>query len=638
MQKPLFIFLLLFFPLLTQGQTDSTITLKIVEINSVRLFSKATGFSETKIDSISLSKIKNQSLGYLLSQNTSAFIKNYGPGALSSITLRGGSAYHTLVLWNGFSLANPMNGVMDVSLIPLSLFENISIQYGGSSSQWGSGAISGAIHLNDNTNFNQQSSVRIGTRFNSSSGLVSFGKVSFGTSKFSSTLKYFQVNENNNYKFELNGLSKTQTHANNNGYGIISENTYLFNATTNISFNFWHQYSNRQIAPLASQINSSAVQRDNNLRYALIYKTSKKKSGFIFRNAFFNESIYYNDNYLLYPSLSLCKTFISEPEYSISINHFHSLQAGLNLTKTSAITTEYIDHKTISREAIFLSYKFSKHHFSVSPSVRKEYSNLNTAPLTYSVGLEQTLTNWLSYSGNYNTIYRNPQINDLYWNPGGNINLLPESGHSEDGTLSIDVIRLMDITKNDSTHASFEFTFFNKNIDNWIAWTPRGNIWYPMNIKSVHSYGSETFIHLLKTNKFLSAKFDLFYAYTISETTSSRIGNDASVNKQLIYVPIHKAGFNFFINYKSYSLTYNFTYTGNRFTSTDNLEFLVANKIHSLQIDYSFQLKNNQFSLFTRIDNLFNEKYFVVANRPQPLRNYGFGIVMQFNKKQTKIN
>ena len=636
MQKQLFIFLLLFFPLLTQGQKDSTILLKIVEINSVRLYSKATGFSEMKIDSNTISKTKDQSLSTLLSQNSSAFIKNYGPGALSSITLRGGSAYHTLVLWNGFSLANPMNGVMDVSLIPLSLFENISIQYGGASSQWGSGAISGAIHLNDNNTINQRNSIRVGTRFNTSTGLVSFGSIGFGSTKFSSTLKYFQVNEDNKYKYEFNGLNKIQTHANNKGYGIISENTYLFNANTNISLNFWHQYSNRQIAPLATQINSTAVQRDNNLRYVLIFKTTNKRSGFIFRNAFFNESIYYNDNSLLYPSLSLCKTFTSEPEYTLSINNFHTIQAGLNLTNTSAISTEYRDKKTISREAIFLSYKFSKNNFSASTSVRKEYSNLNTAPLTYSIGLEQTLTNWLYYSGNFNTIYRNPQINDLYWNPGGNINLLPESGQSEEGTLSIDVIRLLGFSKNNSTRVSFESTFFNKNIDNWIAWTPRGNIWYPMNIKSVHSYGSETFIHLLKKNKLFSTKTDLFYAYTISETTSSLIGNDASVNKQLIYVPIHKAGFIFSLEYKYLSLTYYFTYTGNRFTSTDNLEFLIANKIHSFQIDYYFKIKNNQFTLFTRIDNLFNEKYFAVSNRPQPLRNYGFGITMQFNKNNQK--
>lgn len=620
----------------THGQTDSTITLKIVEINSVRLSSKATGFSELKIDSASISKTKDQSLSTLLSQNSTAFIKNYGPGALSSITLRGGSAYHTLVLWNGFSLANPMNGVMDASLIPVSLFENISIQYGGASSQWGSGAISGAIHLNDNNIFNQRNSIRIGSRFNSSSGLVSFGSIGFGSTKFSSTFKYFQVNENNHYQFELNGENKTQTHAKNSGYGIISENTYLFSNKTTISFNFWHQYANRQIAPLLTQINSSAVQRDNNLRYVLIFKTTNKNSGFIFRNAFFNESIYYNDNSLLNPSISLCKTFTSEPEYFLSINNFHSIQVGLNLTNTSAITTEYTNQKTISREALFLSYKFSVNTFSATASIRKEHSTLNTAPLTYSIGLDQTLTNWLSYSGNYSTIYRNPQINDLYWNPGGNINLLPESGHSEEGTLSINVIRLLGLSKNDSTHVSIESTYFNKNIDNWIAWTPRGNIWYPMNIKSVHSYGSETFIHLLRKNKLFSAKADLFYSYTISETISSSIKNDASVNKQLIYVPIHKAGFIFSIEYKNLSFTYYFTYTGNRYTSTDNLEFLSANKIHSFQIDYYFKIKNYQFTLFTRTDNLFNEKYFAVSNRPQPLRNYGFGISMQFNKNKPK--
>ncbi len=615
------------------AQSDSVVTLKTIEINSVRTSNKNSGFKTLTFDSLTIENRRDLSLAELLSDKTSAYLKDYGPGALSTISLRGGSSYHTAVLWNGFSISNQMNGVMDFHLLPIFLFENIELQYGGSSGIWGSGAISGALHLNDNNTINQKNSLTLSTRYNDASGINSTLSLKVRKGKFSSSFKYFQLNEKNNFSFLYNGKEKNQTHADYFGYGLILENSYLINNHSTLSFNFWHQYASRNLAPSLTELKSNAVQRDNNLRYSLIYSTTSKSLRFVFRNAYFNEHIYFNDEFLINPSISLCKTFISEPEFQYLLNDRHSFQTGINFTSVRAITSEYKKTALVNRNAIYFTYKYQTKTLSTSVSFRKEYSTLANAPLTYSAGIDYLIINWLRIFGNAGSVFRNPQVNDLYWVPGGNINLLPEKGFSEEATIDLNVYNLLLNKTSDSTSIHFEFTFFNKNIDNWIAWTPHGTIWYPTNIKSVHSSGTESKISYKKVFSNFFVAIDGFYSYTLSQTTASLLSFDASINKQLIYVPYHKAGFNFKCSSKHFGIDYTFSYTGIRYTSTDNFYSLNSFSLNSIQLNYFLKRSNFQWNLFMRASNLFNENYILVINHPEPLRNYSFGISILVNQK-----
>ncbi|MBK9781989.1 MAG: TonB-dependent receptor [Anaerolineales bacterium] len=425
---------------------------------------------------------------------------------------------------------------------------------------------------------------------------------------------------------------KKQVHAESKGSGLIAENTYSINTTTAINFNFWYQYANRNIAPVMTEAISNAVQRDRNYRYNITFTKDGNKGRFAFRNAYFNESLYYNDSALSQPSNSLCKTFISEPEYSYAFNEHHSIQTGINFTKINAITAEYNQEEEVIRESIYLSYRFQFRKLILSASARKEFNNYEKPPFAFSLGANYKMNSWIKLLANYSTVYRNPQVNDLYWQPGGNIDLLPETGYTYEGTIDLDLLHFARKIHNDTNAISIQLTAFNKNIDNWIAWTPHGILWTPGNIKSVHSYGSESvFIfrkHFAKTGIRLSA----FYGYTVSETTSSEIPYDASVGKQLIYVPFHKAGGTFSVYYKKSIVSVNHTFTGVRFINTDNSDFLESYGLSNVQIDQRFDMKNNSIAAFFRIDNLFNTDYQSVQNRPQPLRTYSIGINLTFRQ------
>ncbi len=68
-----------------------------------------------------------------------------GPGAASTVFLRGGNSNHALVLVDGVRVNSTGQGVFDFAHLPLDQIERIEIVRGPRASQWGSDAIGGVI-------------------------------------------------------------------------------------------------------------------------------------------------------------------------------------------------------------------------------------------------------------------------------------------------------------------------------------------------------------------------------------------------------------------------------------------------------------------------------------------------------------
>ena len=141
------LFILNVSPFCTNAQ--DTIALQSVEVYTEKTNFSGLGKKIETIDSTLLSQFKFNSLADLISSNSSIFIKQYGSGGLATTAFRGGNASQTAIIWNGFNIQNPMLGQTDIGLLPSVLFDNVSIEYGGSSSLWGSGAVAGSIFLNN---------------------------------------------------------------------------------------------------------------------------------------------------------------------------------------------------------------------------------------------------------------------------------------------------------------------------------------------------------------------------------------------------------------------------------------------------------------------------------------------------------
>lgn len=76
------------------------------------------------------------------------FVRNYGGlGGLKTVSLRGASATHTVVVLDGIRLNVAANGLVDLGQIPTSLVEHVAIERGSRSAAWGAGAIGGVLEL-----------------------------------------------------------------------------------------------------------------------------------------------------------------------------------------------------------------------------------------------------------------------------------------------------------------------------------------------------------------------------------------------------------------------------------------------------------------------------------------------------------
>ncbi len=147
--------------LYAQGIQDSLFRIRGVEVVAERIFVKEeAGMKQTKVDSLVMRNKVNLSLSDLLSENTSVFIKNHGRGALATASFRGTAASHTQVTWNGMNISSPMAGMVDFSLIPVYIIDDLNLKHGASSIADQSGGIGGSINIANSADWAERRTVK----------------------------------------------------------------------------------------------------------------------------------------------------------------------------------------------------------------------------------------------------------------------------------------------------------------------------------------------------------------------------------------------------------------------------------------------------------------------------------------------
>lgn len=624
----------LFWGLNSFGQSntnDTTFLLKEVIVTANRITNFSAGTKVNPIDSLSLSQHSNQNLSDLLVDESPLFIKSYGLGALATSSFRGGSANHTAILWNGFNINSPMNGQLDLSLVPVNFSDAISIQYGGTSALWGSGAVGGAIHLTNNAKFNTGLSTKINLSAGSFESYSQQASVEFSKKRFISSIKLFNTSAKNNFQynniFSPENIKVTQSNAELKSYGLLSENYFLIKEHQKLNLFLWCQHTDRNIPPTMLQLTNKSNQIDNNYRITSEWKYDKKKATTYIRAAYFNETLIYSDAIYKYADTNRSQSIITEAETKINLSTKHFINIGINNTFANAIASGYPSKPQQNRTALFASYLYTTKNekLRANVSIRQEMIENKFVPFTYSAGTDYQFIKWLSLTANFSKVYRIPTFNDLYWNPGGNPNLLPESGYSEEIGLKLNF-------KNNRIAFTSDATVFNRKMENWIIWLPGKSYWSPQNIMNVWSRGMETNSTLsIKINK-AKISFSVLTNYVVSTNQQAKSANDASIDKQLIYVPMYSGHAKISLEYKGFAFSYRHNYTGYRYTSTDDTQYLLPFYLGSFYLSYKMQLKNSIANVFIQANNVWNEQYQVMLNRAMPQQNFNAGISFEFNK------
>lgn len=623
---PGWLLMLLSGPLARAQQAPDTVQLPAAVITAARTVELAPGWKLLELTGADLAPYRQKPLSDLLADETSAFVKSYGQGSLATTSFRGGGAGHTAILWNGFNIGSPMNGQLDLSLVPVGVADRVSVQYGSSAALWGSGAVGGAVLLETGSRFGQGLQAEAGASFGSFGDLRQNAGLSMGTARSATRITLFHVAARNDMEYQLSVPGGTETRRLSNAdltqYGLLAGQDLRISSDQQAGLHLWYQNSDRGIPATLAQSGSSARQEDQSLRLTGDWQRTGPRLAYQARAGLFQDQLLWHQAIPGPGEASSSMSLVTEAEMNFRPWPGHTVQGGVNLTHGEARAAAYAHTPRQDRAALFASWSYRSRHrrWASCLSLRQEWMDGSGVPFTFSVGSSYRLKPWLSVKANGSRLYRVPTFNDLYWLPGGNPDLQPE--HGWNGDLGL----VASWSPAGGRMAwSGELTGFDRQVKNWIIWLPGPAWWSPSNIMEVWSRGVETNggaqLQLRRTR----LEWKAGTSYVLSTNQVAKGVNDASVGKQLIHVPMYSAHAKTGLTRGPFAASVILRYTGARYTSTDNLHYLPAFLLADATMSYDLRCgKGGKLQLMLEALNLFNERYQVLADRPMPMRNWRF--------------
>jgi len=645
-----------------QGIRDSVFTIRQVEITAGSIFRKEeAGMKETKVDSLVLSGKINLSLSELLSENTPVFIKSHGRGALATASFRGTAASHTQVNWNGININSPMAGMVDFSLIPVYIIDELNLKHGNASITDRAGGLGGTININNTTNWNHKTSIKYMQGIGSYKTFDEFLQFNCGNKKVHSKTRVYHNYSKNDYPFinrrignidnKTGTITNPQSTNENAGYtrsGILQEVYYRPDHNNIVSVKYWGQWADRTIpratsyeGPDHSNLNN---QTDVDHKVVADWEHFADRSKLEFRTGYSDKKL----DYVLknnIPGLGLIpaiysesnqRSFMNHLSYSYDFNSGLSIESSLDANLHDVISRDSVQKTGYEQQRFESSFFLAMHknfadRLNINLMLRQDWLDHQLLlPVPY-LGFDFRLIKGrkLFLKGNIARNYHHPSLNDLYWKPGGNPDLLPEEGMSYE--LGLEYMPEMENHMFQS-----ELTVYRSGINNWIIWVPSyKGYWEPGNIKRVKSQGVELNIQLKGNIGMVSYKILGTYAYTSSVNYGDPlVWGDESFGKQLVYIPLHSGNVMVHLSYKGFFITYQHHSYSERYTTSSNdvtrRDWLYPYFMNELILGKEIHVKKLALSAEFKIYNLFNETYHSILYRPMPGRNYLLLFMIKF--------
>ena len=583
----------------------------------------------------------NYSLAQSLQEQNLVFLKSYGPGLLSSILSRGTDPAHTPILWNGFSLQNSVNANPEPSIETIPNNYQAAYYPGGQSGLFGSGAMGGTVHISPSF------SLPFGISASGAAEFGSFGRnsqnlnVGYQDEKTSVSAGFRLFKATNNFQFVNRAILgkpvQRLQHAEASGTSVNADFKYEVRKGETIMASVWYQFNHRQIPPTMLTSVSSGEQIDENVRSMIGWtKNIKRDHNLSIKTAFLYDYLFYNDNALTIPSLMVQYASLSRVEYDYHFLSNHAIFVGLNHSYYKTYMLEYhgvSPHR--NQSALFVGYKYSlpKNLGEAAVQAVEEFTDGKFVPFCPSLSVLLKPKPFLPIRVRVNRNYRQPTFNDLYWVPGGNPNLKPELGFSQELGIGFEKKYTK---KANSFNIAIYGTGFHNSMQNRIAWVPGPVFWSPVNIDRTRAYGAESDLKFSWKNKKWALNFTANYSYTKSIRTKERFTGDPAYKKQLIYMPEHFGGAGVEISYHKTSLYYRHRFTGKRYTLADNSRSIPGFQTGSIGISQTVTVYGINLKIWFTCDNIANVQYEVLEYRPMPGRNYRGGLTISFNKKIPK--
>jgi iron complex outermembrane receptor protein len=609
----------------TVAQNDSIRTILDEAVILVEKKSKNNVIGQKKIIITTSQVIKNPiNLTNLLRYNSPISFRDYGNGGLSTARFRGTSASNTAVLWNGISINAIGSGQTDFNSLSASISDEIIVSSGGGSVTYGSGAIGGVVHLNDNLLFNKHKNFTLFSSYGSFNTTSNFFKTNIGTGKWAIKLATTYNYSDNDYTYidtrykDLEGNLLKNENGDYKNYGINFSLGYQFSYKNKLYLYTTGYYGNRLFSDgLPNPAAGSERNEDFNQRNLIKWVYSFSNFTQLVNLSYLTQEYrYYNDknteNYVFGSSKNYNIKYTLKYRFSNNIKTSASLIYDNNSGTTNQISSK---ERTFFAALASITFKPTE-KLTTAINFRKEVNSDFTVPLSFSLAVEKEITKSLILKTNISRNYRVPTFNELYWPVVGNLQLLPEKSIQGEigGTFKKKRIQI-------------KTSFFYIYLEDKILWLPSAasNLWRPRNVGSVVHKGIETFINVSKKIGTHSFNFSTNYTFTLAKNKET--------NKFLPYAPKHLFNFNLEYTYKKTTFFVQNLYQSKVYTNEINLNFYSLNSLNVTNIGSNltvFQHKKKNLVLGLKINNIFNKVYYFSNLRPMPGTNFNININYKF--------
>jgi len=235
--------------------------------------------------------------------------------------------------------------------------------------------------------------------------------------------------------------------------------------------------------------------------------------------------------------------------------------------------------------------------------------------MTYSLvsnyDFDNQIIKQISYS--YSSHFRHPTFNDLYWNPGGNASLEPETGKNNS----------ISIAMNPTLFSVVDFIFFNSKTNNLIQWLPVQSYWQAKNINNVKRYGT-TGNFSFNTSSF-NSRISLTFV-------KSSFGDD---NRLIRYSPKTIATIYLEKIANDWMFSANIHYTDSMISMysypKDNI--IPPSSITSFNTSKTYSLRNIELIGMVSLLNAFDTQYETSKGYPEPGRSIRMTLTLNQKRK-----
>tara|TARA_R110002124_G_scaffold14785_2_gene65120 strand:- start:821 stop:2422 length:1602 start_codon:yes stop_codon:yes gene_type:complete len=532
---------------------------------------------------------------------------------VSSASFRGTNAQQTAVVWNGININSQLTGQTDFNTLIPGNYGDVVVRSGGGSVQYGSGAVGGAILLNDSFRFNDgwKNSLQ------SSYGSFNTSKLAFNTSlgkeKTSLQIGINHIASDNDYKYlgtDLRNENGAYDHLNiNANVGFILSDQQILKVYHN-TFNGDRDFSGTLTAPADENYKDLNHRSLIELSSFNERKITRLKVGHLYERY-----RYFPNNQREEFSFGQANTLLANYDYKYQWNRI-SLNGIIDFSSIWAKGTsiENAQRSFVSGTFLFSHELSDKLNYGVN--LRQEVVSDYQNPFLFSLNSSYKVAKNYIININGSKNHRVPTFNDLYWSgagASGNLEVLPETSWQVEIGQTIEVKNI-----------ALSLNAYSITTDNLIQWRPNTQgVWMAMNVQDVSQYGMELGFDWKRKWGNQELVWESEYAYTKSI--------DNTTKNQLLYVPEHMLRSNLVYQYKKLVAFYQFLYNGSVYTTTDNSDSLSSYTVGNIGLDYHWpNISGIKFILGLKVNNLFNKNYQNVAYRPMPNRNFQLQLITKF--------